>query len=163
MDIEPLLASPIAVQIHALAAGAALVVGLALLFRRKGDAPHRLLGRMWVTLMTVLALTAFFIYEIRLVGPFSPLHLLAIVTLYTLVRGVWFIRHGEVARHKAAMRTLFFAALIGAGIFTMLPGRILNDVLTSGAGGWLPFVVAVSLAATVAAVYFLNRRRIDRI
>ncbi|KKB10854.1 hypothetical protein VE25_15840 [Devosia geojensis] len=163
MDPGPLLTSPVTIQIHALAAMSALFVGLVLLFRRKGDAPHRLLGRMWVTLMTVLAITAFFIYEIRLLGPFSPLHLLAILTLYTLLRGVWFIRHGEVGKHKAAMRTLFFAALIGAGIFTLLPGRVLNETLTGGAGGWLPFAIAVALALAIAAAYFRNRRKIDGI
>jgi len=69
----------------------------------KGTIPHRTIGWIWVTLMTVIALSAFFIHEIRLVGPFSPIHLLAIFTLTTLPLAVRHARGHRVDRHRRAL------------------------------------------------------------
>ena len=46
------------VTTHAGLAAAALVVGAAVLCRRKGTASHKLLGRSWVALMVAVALSA---------------------------------------------------------------------------------------------------------
>ena len=70
MSLEPLLnASPV-IQVHALCAVAALLLGAVQLFRKKGDLLHRALGRTWVALIALVALSSFFIWTIRLV----PLH-----------------------------------------------------------------------------------------
>jgi uncharacterized membrane protein len=39
----------------------------------KGTATHRVAGRTWVVLMSAVALTSFFIHEIRLWGSWSPI------------------------------------------------------------------------------------------
>ena len=54
----------------------------------KGTSRHRALGYTWVALMLVVAISAFWIHEIRLWGPWSPIHLLAIFTLIMLPFGV---------------------------------------------------------------------------
>jgi len=84
---------------HALAAFAAVIIGAVQLWMRKGGRAHRIMGYLWVTLMAIVALSSFFIHKIRLVGAFSPIHLLshlhALVPLYGDPRG-------ERSAHKCA-------------------------------------------------------------
>jgi LPXTG-motif cell wall-anchored protein len=163
MTLEPLLLAPLAIRLHAIAAIFALIIGTFVIFRRKGDRLHKFLGRIWVTLMLVLSVSAFFINDIRMFGPFSLLHILAIVTIVSLATALWHIRHGNIDGHRATMRWVYFAALIGAGLFTLLPGRLLHEVATGSDTGWLPFIIAAVVAGTAAFIYFRYRKRIDRI
>ncbi len=50
----------------------------------KGTLPHRTLGWVWVVLMAVVALSSLFIHTIRMVGPFSLIHLLSLLVIVTL-------------------------------------------------------------------------------
>lgn len=68
MTLQPLLQASPVIQIHAYAAIAALLLGAAVLFRRKGDRLHKLGGRIWVLLMVVVAISSFFIHAIRIWG-----------------------------------------------------------------------------------------------
>jgi uncharacterized membrane protein len=45
---------------------------------------------------------------------------------------VWRAHRHEVARHRRAMLALFAGALLIAGLFTFLPGRIMHAVLLGG-------------------------------
>jgi uncharacterized membrane protein len=72
------------------------------------------------------------IHQIRLFGPFSPIHLLAVVTLLSVPSAVLAARKGNVGHHRRAMLALFWFALVGAGAFTLLPGRIMHRVVTGG-------------------------------
>jgi uncharacterized membrane protein len=63
---------------------AAFALGLVQLTAPKGTLPHRTLGYIWIALMVVIAVTAFWIHELRVWGPWSPIHLLAIYTLVML-------------------------------------------------------------------------------
>ena len=47
MSLAPLLAAPIAVQIHAFTAIAAVLLGAVVLLRPKGTPVHKLMGRTW--------------------------------------------------------------------------------------------------------------------
>src|SRR6185312_15735104 len=76
VDFSPLLAASPVIQIRAVCAVLALLIGALQLFRRKGDRTHRGIGRAWVVLMAVVALSSFFIWTIRLWGLFSPIHLI---------------------------------------------------------------------------------------
>src|SRR2546426_10221092 len=82
---------------------AALVVGAAVLSRRKGTASHKLLGRSWVALMLAVALSSFWIFEIRRGAGPSFIHLLSAWTLISLALAVWFIRRGNVRAHRGFM------------------------------------------------------------
>lgn len=84
MALAPLFTAPAVIQIHAFAAMAAFALGLVQFAAPKGTIPHRTIGWIWVALMTAVAVSAFFIHEIRLWGPWSPIHLLAIFTLAML-------------------------------------------------------------------------------
>jgi uncharacterized membrane protein len=138
MNFQPLLDASPAIQIHAWTAVAALILGAIVLFRRKGDRLHRRGGRIWVGLMLVVTLSSFFIHEIRLWGQWSPIHLLSISTLLALVRAVAMIRRGNVTAHKRTMKATFGGALVIAGLFTFVPGRIMYEVVfAGGADAWL--------------------------
>jgi uncharacterized membrane protein len=129
VTLAPLLAASPAIQLHAFAAIGAFALGVVQLAAPKGTLPHRLVGSAWVLLMVVVCISAFFIHEIRMWGPWSPIHLLAISTLIALPIAVWRAHKHEVARHRQAMLMLFAGALLIAGLFTFLPGRIMHAVL----------------------------------
>ena len=129
MTLAPLLNAAPAIPLHALAAIAAFALGLVQLLAPKGTLPHRTLGWIWVALMAVVAVSSLWIHEIRLVGPFSPIHLLAVFTPIMLVLAVLHARRHNVSGHKKAMTTIFFGALIVAGLFTFLPGRVMHAVV----------------------------------
>jgi uncharacterized membrane protein len=42
---------------------------------------------------------------------------------------VWRAHKHEVERHRRAMLGLFFGALVIAGLFTFMPGRIMHEVM----------------------------------
>jgi uncharacterized membrane protein len=129
MTLAPLLNAAPVIQIHAFAAMGAFGLGVYQLARRKGTPHHRLTGWIWVGLMLTVVLTSFWIHELRLWGPWSPIHLLSIFTLVMLPVGVWRARHHQVQRHRWTMISIFAGALVIAGIFTFVPGRIMHTVV----------------------------------
>ena len=129
MTLAPLLQATPAIQVHAFAAMSAFVLGLVQLSAPKGTLPHRTLGWIWVTLMLIVSITAFFIHQLRLWGPWSPIHLLAIFTLIMLPIGVLAAHRHAVERHRRTMIGLFLGALVIAGLFTLVPGRIMHAVV----------------------------------
>ena len=132
MNLAPLLDASLAIQLHAYAALAAFALGVAQLVRVKGTPSHRALGYAWVGLMLVVAITSFWIHDIRLWGPWSPIHLLSILVLGMLPLGLWYARGHRVRGHRLTMTGLFLGALVIAGLFTFVPGRIMHKVVFGG-------------------------------
>ncbi len=132
MSLAPLLSASPAIQIHAFAAMAAFVLGVAQLAVGKGSAGHRVRGYVWVTLMIVVAASSFWIHEIRQWAGFSIIHLLPIWMLGVLPLAVLAARRHQNERHRRAMIWFFAGALVAAGAFTLLPGRIMHDVAFGG-------------------------------
>jgi uncharacterized membrane protein len=129
MTFAPLLEAAPAIPLHAFAAMAAFVLGLVQFAAPKGTLPHRTVGWIRVALMLVVAVSSFWINTIRLAGPFSPIHLLSILTLVVLPIAVWRAHTHRVADHRRMMIMLFAGALLIAGVFTLLPGRIMHHVI----------------------------------
>ena len=129
MSLAPLLQAAPAIQVHAFAAMAAFVLGVVQFAAPKGTLPHRTVGWIWVTLMAVVCVTAFFIHQLRSWGAWSPIHLLAIFTLIMLPLAVLAAHQHAVARHRRNMIGIFAGALVVAGLFTFLPGRIMHAVV----------------------------------
>jgi uncharacterized membrane protein len=128
MTLAPLLDAAPVIQVHAFAAMGAFALGVIQLAAPKGTLPHRTIGWIWAAVMLAIAGSSLFIHAIRLWGPFSPIHLLSIFTLATLPFAVLRARRHQVDRHRNAMLGLFFGALVIAGGFTFLPGRIMHAV-----------------------------------
>ena len=75
--------------------------------------------------MLTTAISAFFIRYIN-DGQFSWIHLFIPLTFFTVFEAIYFIRKGNIKRHKRAVTGLFFGALLIPGVFSFLPGRIMN-------------------------------------
>ena len=130
MSLAPLLNASFAIQLHAFAAMSAFMLGLAQLAAPKGTLPHRTVGWIWVVLMLLIAVSSFWIHGqgARIVGPFGPIHLLSILVLIMLPVAIWFARKHNARGHARTMVGLFIGALIVAGLFTLVPGRIMHAV-----------------------------------
>jgi uncharacterized membrane protein len=129
MSLAPLLnASPV-IQVHAFAAMGAFALGLVQLSAPKGTIPHRTLGWIWAVMMMTVAGTSLWIHEIKTFGSFSAIHLLSILTLITVPLAVFAARRHAVPRHRSAMIAIFVGALVIAGLFTFVPGRIMHAVV----------------------------------
>ena len=129
MSLAPLLNAAPAIPLHAFAAMAAFVLGVIQFTAPKGTLPHRTIGWTWVSLMLAVALSSFWIHQIKLWGPWSPIHLLSIFTLVMIPLGVWFAHRHQVTGHRRVMIGIFSGALVVAGLFTLLPGRIMHAVI----------------------------------
>ena len=129
MSLAPLFDAAPAIPVHAFAAMTAFVLGVVQLAAPKGTLPHRTLGWIWVCLMLAVAISSFWVHEIRLVGPWSPIHLLSIFVLITVPLAVWKAHRHQVVDHRRIMISIFTGALVIAGLFTLLPGRIMHAVV----------------------------------
>ena len=129
MSLAPLLDAEPAIPLHAFAAMAAFALGVVQFAAPKGTLPHRTIGWTWVALMALVAGSSFWIHQIRLVGPWSPIHLLSIFTLVMLPIAVWKAHSHQVRSHRGFMIGIFAGALVIAGVFTLLPGRLIHRVV----------------------------------
>ena len=117
---------------HALAAFAAVIIGALQLWMRKGGRVHRIMGYIWVALMAIVALSSFFIHEIKMFGAFSPIHLLSIFTLWSLYMAIRAAKDRRINAHRRWMQNLYVMALLITGAFTLLPGRTMHVILFGG-------------------------------
>lgn len=131
MNFNPglLLAEPLPIAPHALFALLALVIGAVQLRMRKGTHSHKYLGYLWVGSMAIVATSGLFIHEFALVGPFSPIHLLSLFVLVTLVVSIRAARRRDMERHRKTMIYMYVLGLVLTGAFTLLPGRAMYAVL----------------------------------
>lgn len=124
MTLAPLINAPLAIQIHATAALSLIPLTALQFWRPKRGPSHRTIGWVWVVLMAVTAVSSFWIHNLRLIGPFSPIHILSVITLVNLVLGIRARRAGRIMAHRGHMIGIA-AGWAGAGLFTLLPGRIM--------------------------------------
>lgn len=129
MSLAPLLNAEPAIQLHAFTAMAAFALGAIQLSAPKGTLPHRTAGWIWVVLMVIVAVSSFFIHDLRIWDAWSPIHLLSVFTLAMLPLAVMHARRHRVDRHRRAMIAIFVGALVIAGLFTLVPGRVMHAVL----------------------------------
>jgi len=124
MEFTPLIIT------HIATAAGALVFGGVTLALRKGTTVHRVFGRLWVALMVTTALVSF---GIKSGGHFSAIHLLSAGTLAGLAASIYAVIRGNIRAHRRGMMAAY-AGLAIAGVFTLLPGRRLGDLLWNAVG-----------------------------
>ena len=56
-----------------------------------------------------MLLYLFIALQIKLWGAYSPIHLLSLLTIFTLGVGIYYVRVGNVKRHKQTMIALYFS------------------------------------------------------
>ena len=120
---------------HATLALLAVPLGLQILLTKKGTKQHRILGRIWVTFLIIVSLTAIFIQAIN-PGQYSLIHLLIPWTIGSLIYSIWNIKkfkNTKIERYKFAhmysMIGVYVGALLIAGAFTLMPGRFFHEIL----------------------------------
>ena len=129
------------IYIHAFFALTAIPVGLYIFFKKKGTKQHRFIGRVWVSCLLIVSVTALFITSPMTDTAFNPrlyswIHLLIPFTIGNLIYSIWSIRQfkkSKLEKHKNAhMRSMigvYVGALLLAGAFTLLPGRMFHEII----------------------------------
>lgn len=152
MTLEPLLEAPLAVQLHvATILPAAIIGAFLLIWRGRGTPLHRLLGKTWVALMLISALSSLFIHELRMWNGFSPIHLLSILVIIGCLRTVHLARSGRIAAHRRLVTQIYVGGILIAGGFTLMPYRIMHRVIVDGSSG----VQLLALLAVLALPWLL--------
>jgi uncharacterized membrane protein len=113
------------IWLHLAAAVFGVGLGAVVVWRRKGSSSHRWLGRVWVALMYITAIGSFWI-QAR--GRFSLIHVLSVAMIVNLTVAIFAIRSGNTKRHRRCM-TAGYPALCIAGLFTLLPYRMLGQLI----------------------------------
>ncbi len=131
MSFEPLLRADPLIQFHAFAAMTAFALGVVQLAAPKGTLPHRTIGWVWVLLLLAISFSSFFIHgrSYRLWRTWSPIHILSVLTPLLLIAGAVAARRHNVRGHAVTMISIFAGALVIAGLFTFVPGRIMHQVV----------------------------------
>ena len=108
------------------------LIGVWLLLRPKGTAVHKLLGKVYMVLISFSSVVAAAMpaaFGPRLWNHFGFIHLFCVLVFVSVPYALWAIRRGNVRGHANAMRGLFLGGVIIAGAFAFGPGRVLH--------GWL--------------------------
>ncbi len=129
MNLAPLWAAASPIPMHAILGLITVVLGIIQLGSPKGTMLHKITGRLWVAAMAIVAFSGFFIHELQMLGPLSPIHIISAVMLYYLFIGVRAARQGNIRLHRTVMRCLFWFGLVITGWFTLLPGRTMYTVI----------------------------------
>lgn len=157
MFLSPLLEATPAIQIHVLSAVWAIALLPVVLLRRRRDRLHKMTGYAWVTAMLVTAISSFWIHGIRLVGSFSPIHVLSVLTICNVIWAIIEVRRGRIAVHQKILRNTALWSLGVAGLFTLLPGRIMSEALF-GDAQIKGFASTLVLVALLVARHGVTRR-----
>jgi uncharacterized membrane protein len=127
---KPMLiqSSPI-VLIHLCIILPCAVFGTYLIFAKKGTQFHNTIGKVYMVLMGITGVLTLFIpaqVGLRIFNHFGLLHLLSLLTMYSVPKAWLAIKRGDVKTHKSAMIQLYIGGIIVAGSFAILaPGRYL--------------------------------------
>lgn len=120
---------------HLLVILPAFLLGTWLMIRRKGTPNHRAMGKVYLLLMLFTGVITLFIpaqVGPQWLGHFGYLHLLSLLTLYTVPTAWLAARRHQWRRHAAAMIGLYVGGLLVAGGFALMPGRLLHVWLFGG-------------------------------
>jgi uncharacterized membrane protein len=93
---------------------------------RKGDARHKMAGRIWAMAMMITAVVSLWLRSDD--GSMSPIHIFSFVTMFSIPMGIYYAKVGNIAAHRSAMFGPYVGLAI-AGMFAFLPGRLLGSLI----------------------------------
>ncbi len=132
MSLAPLLAAPLAIQVHVATVVPAFMIGTwQIFFSRKGARHHRFWGYVYLALMTVTAIAAIFVQTLMPTGPFggfSPIHLFVPLTLSGVAGAIYGAKTRNIRLHRLSMLGVYIGGILIAGASTFVPGRIMHAV-----------------------------------
>lgn len=119
-------------RIHLATVLPCIPIGVYIFAGKKGTKTHRSLGAMYMILMLTTASVSLFMPA--KVGPqflnhFGWIHLLCILTMWTVPSAYSSARRGRIQAHQRKMILLYVGAILIAGFFTLMPGRYLHSLL----------------------------------
>ncbi len=107
-------------------------LGTALMLRRKGSATHKGLGKVYMALMFATGLITLCMPAFvgpRLLDHLGFIHLLSLLTLFSVPAAILAARRRDIAAHRSHMIGLYVGGLLIAGSFAFMPGRMLHSWL----------------------------------
>ncbi|GAA4044183.1 DUF2306 domain-containing protein [Parerythrobacter jejuensis] len=116
----------IPVLIHVVTVLPAVPLGAYLLVAPKGTPMHKMLGKIWLSLMVITAIAITFI---RGGTDFSWIHIFVPITLHGAWKTVATARAGKIAQHKSHLVGMYLGALMIPGIFSFMPSRLMGTWL----------------------------------
>ncbi len=132
MSLAPLLAAPLAIQVHVATVVPAFMIGTwQIFFSRKGARHHRFWGYVYLALMTDTAIAAIFVQTLMPNGPFggfSPIHLFVPLTLSGVAGAIYGAKTRNIRLHRLSMLGVYIGGILIAGASTFVPGRIMHAV-----------------------------------
>jgi len=117
------------VQVHLATVLPAFLIGTWLLANRKGSPLHRVLGRIYIALMVITALSTLAMpahVGPQWLGHFGFIHIFSLMTLYFAPAAYFAARRHDIRTHRNNMIGLYLGGIIIAGSFAFMPGRLLH-------------------------------------
>lgn len=151
-------ADPVIV-VHVICGLCAFIIGPIALYSNARQALHRAAGYLWVFSMILLAGTSFFIDGLKAFGRFGPIHLLSVLTLWSIFEAMRQIYQGNMILHRRIMTNLYWYGLVIAGLFNFLPGRLVNIAVLGDASADMGYVVIISGAVCLLGWHLKDRRK----
>lgn len=127
MNLDPLINASLLMHIHIILAVTSMLVGGFQLCRKKGTKGHRIMGWLWVALMSGVAISAILL-PAREPEVIQITKLLVIWLIVGLPLSIVAIKNGKILLHRAFMIGLYIGGLVIAAAFTFTPGRLLYKV-----------------------------------
>lgn len=136
---------------HTLFGVVALASGAVVLGRRKGDRLHRVSGWVYAVSMLLLCVGSFWIQDSTpFYQGFGPFHVAALVSLVTLLWGLWSVRmsaaapEARAAGHVRSMVWSYVGLVMATGSHAIQPvGGGIRDGLGLSSGVAFPLAVAL--------------------
>ncbi|WP_347332888.1 DUF2306 domain-containing protein [Marinimicrobium locisalis] len=118
-----------ALAIHLFAALGALLAGASQLVSPKGTKLHKVVGWFWMGAMVTVAVSSFWLTGLMdVIWGYSPIHILSLWTLFCVAASLYFVKTGNIRRHRG-FAVGAFIGVVGAGLGTLLPGRLVGQWL----------------------------------
>ena len=109
MTFQPLIQTPFIIQFHVIFVRYRILLGPISVFRKRWDRAYKITEHSWVLAISLVSLSSFWIQEIKVFNPFSPIHILSLATLIGLYQGFRLVRQRRFVEHSRQMQMLFFS------------------------------------------------------
>jgi uncharacterized membrane protein len=148
-------------SIHTFFGFLSLIAGIFVLLRTKGTKSHKVIGRIYVTAMLGLNITAFGIYN--LFGGFGVFHVAAIISLLSVLAGlliVYFRAKNKfwVSMHYELMAWSYIGLLAATSNEAFVHVAILNKIAKTYS--WLPISIMLCIIGVGAVFLYCLRSRV---
>lgn len=131
MTLVPFIAAPLYIKVHILSALVVMALSsLQYWGLQKGSMAHRVAGYGWLFAMFVVAISSFWIktdFPLQVFG-YGPIHLLSLMTLYSVIAIPFYARARNVIGHRKAVKGMSIGFWLAA-LFTFTPPRLMWQML----------------------------------